>query len=199
MRLLAAVAACAAALGHAAENEWEFLATGYWNAPRGGDAYASGIVTAGHGALHLEARANYEAVHSQSAFIGWTFSFGDAVKVEATPIVGFAGNALRGPIAGVEASIAAGKFDYYIEAEYVRDRSAREASYTYAWSEFGYRPVEALRLGLAVQRTRIYGGDRDFQTGPFAQFSWGKATLGAYLFNPGSSEQVVIVSLGAAF
>lgn len=178
---------------------WEFAATGYWNAPRAGDDFASGIFAADRGALHLEARANYEAIHAQSAFVGWTFSWGEAVKLEATPIVGGVTGAVRGPVAGLEATLSAGRFDYYIEIERVEDRGDREASYTYAWSELGFRPAEWLRLGVVAQRTRLYGGDRELQRGGFAQLTKGAFTLGAYWFNPGSDDQVAIVSLGVSF
>jgi len=206
MRTLLAIAAFAASAAQAqgnphgqAQPEWEFAGAAYWNAPRDGDAYASAIVSADRGALHLEGRANYEAIHAQSLFLGWSLEFGKEVKVMARPIVGLVGHSLRGPIAGFEASAEAGRWDYYVEAEYVRDRGDKSSSYTYAWSELGFRPVEALRLGIVGQRTRIYGGDRDYQGGGLAQFTYGKATLSAYWFNPGSSDQVVIVSLGASF
>jgi hypothetical protein len=180
--------------------EWEFVATAYGNAPRGSDDFASGIAAADRGPLHLEFRANYEAIHAQSAFIGWTFS-GEAggMKLEATPIVGGATGSIGGPIAGVEAAVAMGKFDFYIEAEYVRGRGTREESYTYAWSELGYTPMEKLRLGIVAQRTRLYGGDRDVQRGGFVQATWGPALFGVYWFNPGSSDQVVIGSVGFSF
>jgi hypothetical protein len=181
--------------------EWEIAATGYWNAVRESDSYASGIFAADRGPLHLEARVNYEARHAQSAFAGWTFSGGkeDAISFEATPILGGVGGDVRGPIAGLEATVAAGKFDFYVEAEYVRENREKVSSYTYAWSELGYRPTENLRLGLVGQRTRAYGGEREFQRGGFVQYSIKKVTLGIYWFNPGSSDQVVIGSAGLAF
>jgi hypothetical protein len=199
MKPLAALAACAALCAHAEEPAWEFNLTGYWNAPKGGDAYGSAIAIASRGALHLEARANYEAIHAQSLFIGWTFEAGEKVKLEFRPIVGFAGHALRGPIAGFEASVSAGKWDYYVEAEHVHSRTEGTDNYTYAWSELGWRPIEPLRVGIVGQRTRIHGADRDYLGGGLVQYTWGKVTLGTYWFNPGSSDQVVIVSLGAAF
>jgi hypothetical protein len=204
MRRAAAFAGCVASLlapGALAQESpgWDVAATVYWNSPRASEAFASGIVTADRGALHLEARASYEAVHAQSVFAGWNFAWGDTVKVEATPIAGIVGHSLRGAIVGFEAAVAVGRFDYYIEAEYVRDRSGRDASYTYAWSELAFRPVEPVRLGLVAQRTRIYGGTRDVQRGGFLQLTQGALTLGAYWFNPGSDEQVVIVSAGVAF
>ena len=176
---------------------WAFVASGYWNVPRGADAFASGIFAADRGALHLEARANYEALHAQSGFIGWTFSHGDGVELEATPIVGVVGGAMHGPIVGLEAAASAGAFDAYIEAEYVRPND--EASYTYAWTELGWRAAPWLRVGAAGQRTRLYGGDRAWQAGPFLQLTEGKLTLSGYWFQPGSSEELAIVSLAVAF
>ena len=96
-----------------------------------------------------------------------------------------------------EASVAWKQFDFYIEAEYVRDSHQRDDSYFYAWSELGVRPVEWLRVGIAGQRTTTYGNDREFQRGPFAQVTWGPVTIGGYWFNPGSTDQVFVGMIGA--
>ncbi|QQX83233.1 hypothetical protein JJQ59_12395 [Cupriavidus necator] len=186
------------AAGQAAGSPWTFSATGYWNMPRQSGDYLSGIFIAERKQLHLEARSNYEAVHSQSAFIGWTFSGGEAIQFKATPIVGFVGGSTHGLIGGLEASVAVSKFDYYIEAEYL-DARGEDPGYLYAWSELGFRPVEWLRLGLVAQRTRIYGGDRELQRGGFFQVTVRRFTAGFYWFNPGSTDQVAILSLGVSF
>jgi hypothetical protein len=198
---LAAIALAGAGLAHAEEEGWKGDATLQWTMPRAGDEFATGIVAADHGALHLEARANYEAIHAQSAFVGGTFALGDTVKLEATPMAGFVGGSLRGPIAGLEATVSTGPFDWYVEAEHVWDKSDREASYTYAWSQLGYRPGAQhwAHFGLVTQRTRIYGGDREVQHGPFLEVTYGKVTVGGYWFNPGSSQQVVIASVAVSF
>jgi len=183
----------------AAKPAWAFSATAYPTAVRNGDHYTSGIFVANRGALHLEARVNYEAVGARSAFVGWTFSGGEAVTWELTPMVGGAWGSINAWVPAFEASVAWKKLDVYIEAEYVRDTHDKSASYLYAWSELGYRPVEWLRFGAAGQRTRVYGGDRDYQRGPFAQLTWGPVTVGGYWFNPGSSEQIFVGMLNAAF
>ena len=90
-------------------------------------------------------------------------------------------------------------FDAYIEAEYVRDLDVKDDSYFYMWSELGWRPVEWLRIGAVGQRTRAYGGERDFQRGPFLQATCGRATIAAFWFNPGSKDQVLVGSVGIAF
>jgi hypothetical protein len=178
---------------------WEFAVTAYPTVVRGGDNYTSAIAAADRGPLHLEARYNYESVGARSAFVGWTFSGGEAVTWELTPLLGGAWGSVRAFVPGLEASAAWKSLDLYVEAEYVSDSAERSDSYYYAWSELGFRPVEWLRVGLAGQRTRAYGGDREFQRGPFAQLTWGPVTLGGYWFNPGSADQVFVGSIGAAF
>lgn len=178
---------------------WEFAANVYPTSVRNGDNYTSAIFAADRGPLHLEARANYESIGARSAFVGWTFSGGEAVTWELTPIVGGAWGTTKAFVPGLEASLGWGKVDFYIEAEYVRESSDRSSAYTYAWSELGLQPVDWLRVGLAAQRTRTYGGEREIQRGPFAQATWGNFTLGAFWFNPGSTEQVVVTSIGVAF
>ena len=178
---------------------WEFAITAYPTVVRGGDNYTSAIAAADRGPLHLEARVNYESIGARSAFIGWTFSGGETITWELTPLLGGAWGTTQAFVPGLEASLAWGKLDFYVEAEYVHDSHAHADSYTYAWSELGFRPVEWLRVGLAGQRTRIYGNDLQFQRGPFGQVTWGNVTIGGYWFNPGSNEQVFVGSIGAKF
>jgi hypothetical protein len=181
------------------DDDWRFALTAYPTDVRGGDRYTSLVGAIDYGNLRLEARHNYESVGATSAFVGWTFSGGDGFAWEVRPLIGGAWGNLRAFVPAVEASASAGPFDVYVEAEYVRDHRAHADSYCYAWSELGYRPVEWLRIGVAGQRTRTYDNDRDYQRGPFVQFSVAKVTVGGYWFNPGSSEQVFVASLGIAF
>jgi hypothetical protein len=208
LAVLAAVAAAAALAddlarsgndGAAASPSWAFALTAYPTVVRGGDNYTSAIAAADRGPLHLEARYNYESVGARSAFIGWTLSGGEPVTWEITPLLGGAWGTTQAFVPGLEASVAWKQLDFYVEAEYVRDNKERTGSYTYAWSELGFRPIEWLRVGVAGQRTRAYGGDRDIQRGPFAQVTWSRVTIGAYWFNPGSNEQVFVGSIGATF
>jgi hypothetical protein len=178
---------------------WDFALTAYPTSVRHGNDYTSWIGAADRGPLHLEARVNYESVGARSAFVGWTFSGGEEIAWEVTPIVGGAWGSLRAFVPGVEASVSSGRFDFYIEGEYVRDHGDLDSSYLYAWSELGFKPVEWLRAGLVAQRTRAYGGERDIQRGPFAQLTWRNFTLGGFWFNPGASDQVFVLSLGATF
>ena len=179
--------------------KWEFSLTAYPTSVRSGDDYTSAIATVDRGPLRFEGRYNYESIGARSAFVGWTFSGGEAVTWEVRPLLGGVWGTTRAFAPALEASAAWRQFDFYVEAEYVRDNSERKDSYFYAWSELGFRPVEWLRIGLAAQRTRAYGGDRDIQRGPFAQATWGPVTVGGFWFNPGSKDQVFVGSIGVAF
>jgi len=178
---------------------WEFAITAYPTFVRGGENYTSAIATADRGPLHLEVRYDYESVGARSAFVGWNFSGGDEFTWELTPLLGGAWGTTRAFIPGIEASAAWKQFDVYVEAEYVRVSSGQQDSYVYAWTELGYRPADWLRVGIAGQRTRIYGNGRDIQRGPFAQLTWERVTIGGYWFNPGSGEQIVVGMIGVTF
>ena len=191
------------AASHAAAAEpaapWAFALSAYPTAVRDGPRFTTGVATADRGPLHLEARVNYESVGARSVFVGWNFSGGDAVKWELTPLVGGAWGSTQAWIPGLEASLSWQRWYVYLESEYVLSRSGQADSYLYAWTELGFRPLPWLRLGLAGQRTRLYGGPRQYQRGPLAQVSWGPVTLGAYWFNPGAADQVVMGMISAAF
>ena len=178
---------------------WEIALTAYPTQPRGGDTTTSAIAAADRGPLHLEGRYGYEAKDSRSAFAGWTFSGGETLQWELTPIVGGGWGPVHAFIPGFEASLSWGRFDAYVEAEFVRDPASHENDYDYSWNELGFKATEHLRLGLVGQRTRAYGIDRDFQRGPFVQLAWNRMTLGAFWFNPGSHEQVFVGAIGVAF
>jgi len=60
---------------------WEFALTAYPTIVRGGENYTSAIAAADRGPLHLEARYNYESIGARSAFVGWTFSGGEAKRM----------------------------------------------------------------------------------------------------------------------
>jgi len=196
---LLAMAVTTAAFAAEDEGGWEFGITAYPTFVRGGENYTSAIAVADRGALHLEARVNYESVGARSAFVGWTFSGGDTVTWELTPLAGGAWGDTRAFVPGFEAGVAWQRLDLFVEAEYVRDSGERDDSYFYVWSELGFRPVEWFRFGIAGQRTRAYDNERDIQRGPFVQFTWNRVTVGGYWFNPGSDEQVFVGSIGATF
>jgi hypothetical protein len=173
--------------------------TGYYSALPDQPNLGMAVGAVNVGALRLEGRYNYEARASASAFVGWKFEGGDEVAWEVTPIIGTLFGRTRGVVPGLEAAVSYKSFDAYIEAEYVFDRDDSDASFTYAWIELGWTPVEWLRVGLVAQRTRVVSSDRDIQRGVLLQVLAGKATLSAYVFNPDGADRYATLALGIAF
>jgi hypothetical protein len=180
---------------------WAYSATGmYYSFPDQGD-FLLAVAIAERGPLHLEVRYNYEALDTGSLFAGWKFSGGDKLTYDLTPIIGAVFGATQGIAPGFEASVVYGITDFYTEAEHVYDTGVKEDSFTYAWSELGFSPLEWLRFGLVGQRTQVYKSNRDIQQGGFAQLiTPGKVTLGLYVFNPDlSADRFAVFSLAAKF
>ena len=176
---------------------WSGAVSAYLNLPRSSDAYVTGIAIANRGALHLEARSNYEGKDAYSFFAGYNLAAGEAVRLEVTPILGGVTGSTNSVVPGFEATVTGRYADAYVEFEYVPN--AKPSAYTYAWTELAFRPVDWLRVGLAGQRTRAYENGRDLQRGVFAQVKGKRASAAVYWFNPTSHEQVVVVSAAISF
>ena len=192
--VLASGALLAAEPGNASP-ETIFSANVSYYAMRDEPSFGVYVAALQRGPLRLEARYNYEAKAATSVFVGYAWSGGDDVAWSATPIIGGLFGSARGVIPGLEASVSWRKLDLYIEAEYVHDLNDKSASYFYAWTELGWRPLEPLRIGLVGQRTRIVSNDRELQRGVFAQLTMGSATVGLYAFNPQSSSRYLVLSV----
>ena len=184
----------------AGEEAWSYEAAAYGYLFQGGDGdFVLPIVRADRGALHLEARYNYEDRRTGSLFGGWTFSFGDKTTLDVTPMLGAVFGNTDGVAPGLELYFEWGPLEYYSESEVVFDLHDEASSFFYNWSELTGRPLKWLRAGLALQRTRVYETDRDVQWGAVAGFSFWKMEVGAYYFNPGGEEPFGILSAAISF
>ena len=94
---------------------------------------------------------------------------------------------------GYRFSLGYGKLELSSEGEYVFDSRDSADSFFYNWSELSFSPAEWIRAGVVVQRTRLYGEDRDVQRGFLVGFSWKKAYATAYLFNPDLSKPTFVL------
>lgn len=204
--LAAAVAAAAPAraqeglpAGAAGAARWSFDATAiYFDLPDDED-YVQPQFVARRDRLHLEARWNYEDIHTASIFGGWAFGGGSEFEWEAIPILGAVFGETDGVAPGCIVSLSWKELQAYSEIEYVAVFADRESNFLYAWSEITWDPVDAFGAGMVVQRTRVYETDRDTQRGVMARYTHRAFTGAVYWFNPGSSDDFVAISVGAGF
>jgi hypothetical protein len=182
-----------------AASEWEFAASVYsYFVPQDHD-YASATVTADHGLLHLEGRANYEGLDTGSLWVGTNFSFGKAVTFEVTPMLGGVFGATHGVAPGYHLTIDYAKLELYSEGEYLFDTDNDDDSFFYTWNELTYSPFEWLQAGLVSQRTRAYQTPLDIQRGLLVRGFLKSWTFGLYIFNFGWTDPTWVFSIGLDF
>jgi len=198
---IAVVFASADALAQTTTNApaWSFSASAYtYILPDSGN-YVQPTFTADRGWLHLEARYNYEALDTGSAWVGSNFSGGEVLSWEFTPMLGGVFGEVTGVAPGYKGSLSWWKLELYSEGEYVFDTGNSSDSFFYNWSELTLAPVDWFRFGLVTQRTRAYESDRDIQRGVLVGFNYKNVDLSAYLFDPDDDKPTFIVAVGLSF
>ena len=199
-RICVALVCCLfASTSRAEEPEWTFSASVYGYDVPDGEDYLNPIVTVDRGMLHLEARSNYEALDTASIWGGANFSVGETWVFDSTVMLGGVFGDVEGFAPGFRLSLTRAWFELTSEAEYYIDNHDHEENFLYTWNEIAGYPLEWLRFGLAVQRTRAYETDLDIQRGPFVGFTWKYFDAAAYVFNPGSDDATYTLGLSYEF
>src|ERR1044071_8603769 len=80
--------AAPSALAQEADPAWSFSASAYTYFVPDDHEYIQPTITADRDWLHLEARYNYEAQHTGSAWAGYNFAGGKKLAWEITPMLG---------------------------------------------------------------------------------------------------------------
>ena len=161
--------------------------------------YLQPTLAADRGWLHLEARYNYEALDTGSAWVGYNFSGGRSLTWEFTPMLGGVFGDIDGVAPGYKGSLSWWKLQLYSEGERVLDMRDSSKSFFYSWSELTLAPAEWFRFGLASQGTRADHADREVQGGALAGFSYKKVDLTAYLFDPNDEARTFVITVGLRF
>ena len=183
----------------ATESSWAFSASVYTYIVPDNSDYAQPTITADHGWLHLEARYNYEALETGSAWVGYNFGGGEKLAWEFTPMLGGVFGDTTGVAPGYKGSLNWWKLELYSEGEYVFDTGSSSDSFFYNWSELTLSPVDWFRFGLVTQRTRVYESDRDIQRGVLVGFTYKMVDLSGYLFNPDGDKPTFVIAIALTF
>jgi hypothetical protein len=157
--------------------------------------YVQPTIGADYARLHLEARVNYEGLSTGSAWLGYTFSTGESLTLEITPMVGAIFGSTKGVAPGYEATLGWRAVELSSEAEYVFDEGDSANSFLYTWSELAVAPAHWYRFGLVVQRTKAYRTQFDIQRGFLVGLSCGRTRITGYVFNPGTSGRTLVIGV----
>ncbi|MFA6957252.1 MAG: hypothetical protein WC538_15385 [Thermoanaerobaculia bacterium] len=180
-------------------SQWEYYAEVTGNfVPDGGD-YAAPVIMADRDWLHLEARYNYEDQNTTSVWGGYSFKSGGDESLVVTPMLGGVFGDTDGVAAGVEVIADWKRLDLYVEGEHLFASGDDEEDFTYFWSELTYRASDWFRAGLVSQRTRAIETDVGVMRGALVVLTFENVYLYTSLFEPGSDDETLVVSLGAEF
>jgi len=161
--------------------------------------YAQPTFAGDRGRLHLEARYNYEALETGSAWLGYAFSAGKLLRMDITPMVGGVFGDLHGFAPGYELTLGWSRLELYSESEYFFDFDENSEDFFYTWSELSITPAVGWRAGLVVQRTRAYETSLDLQRGLLAGVSYRRVDLTAYILNLGWEDPTIVISAEVGF
>ena len=164
-----------------------------------GTSYVDPVFTADHNWLHLEARYNYENLHTGSLWVGYNFSWGKKVQFSLTPMIGGIFGRSNGIAPGGEASLTYKRIQGSISNEYVFDTDSKSRNFYYTWPQLTYSPVEWLHVGAVAQRTKVYHTPLDTQRGFLVGVSHKNWDFTTYVFNPGASGTIVVLEAGVSF
>ena len=178
---------------------WSFSASAYAYFVPDSQDYVQPTIRADRGWLHLEARYNYEALDTGSAWIGYNFSVGEKLTLEFTPMLGAVFGKTTGVAPGYEFTLSWRKLQLYSEGEYVFDTGDSAGSFFYTWSELTLAPVDWFRFGLVAQRTKVYKTDFDVQRGLLVRFTYKKVDLSGYVFNPDADKPTYVLAVSVNF
>ena len=182
-----------------AESAWEWsLSTSTYFVQNGRD-YANPNLVANHDWLHLEARYNYEAIKTGSLWLGYNFSFGKKLVLEATPMLGGVLGDITGMAPGYTLSLSYEQIEFFTQGEYFFDAGTRSGNFFYSWSELSYAPVTWFRAGIVIDRTKALGSNFEVRRGPLVGFRYKKIDFTTYWLSPGSLDSTFIFSVALNF
>ena len=182
-----------------AESEWEWsLSTSTYFVQNGRD-YANPNLVVDRDWLHLEARYNYESIKTGSLWLGYNFSLGKKLVLEAAPMLGGVFGDITGIAPGYTISISYEPIEFFTQGEYFFDAGDRSENFFYSWSELSYSPVTCFRAGIVIDRTRALGSNFDIRRGPLVGLRYKKIDFTTYWLSPGSRDSTFIFAVALIF
>jgi hypothetical protein len=187
------------AADQAKETEWEFSFSSATYFSQHARDYENPNFTADHDWLHFEARYNYEAIKTGSVWLGYNFSAGKKLALEATPMLGGVFGDITGIAPGYTISISYEPIEFFTQGEYFFDAGTRSGNFFYTWSELSYAPSRWFRVGVVIDRTKALGSNFDTRRGPLLGLKYKDVDFTTYWLSPGSSDSTFVFTVTLNF
>lgn len=180
-------------------NAWKYNLTVDGYIVPNGDSYASPYFTADHQWLHLEARYNYENLHTGSLWAGYNFTAGKTLQLAVTPMIGGVFGDTTGIAPGCEFSLTYKKLQFSSSNEYVFDTTRKSGSFFYSWPQLTFAPVSWLKVGGVAQHTVTIDSQLTTQRGFLVGVSIKQVEFTTYVFDPELPTPTVVLEVGYSF
>jgi hypothetical protein len=181
------------------ETEWEFSFSSATYFAQHARDYVNPNFTADRDWLHLEARYNYESIKTGSIWLGYNFSVGEKLALEATPMLGGVFGDITGVAPGYTISISYEPIEFFTQGEYFFDAGTRSGNFFYTWSELRYALTRWLKVGVVMDRTKALGSNFDIRRGPLLGFKYKDVDLTTYWLSPGSRDSTFVFTVTVNF
>jgi hypothetical protein len=181
------------------ETEWEFSFSSATYFAQHVRDYVNPNFTADRDWLHLEARYNYESIKTGSVWLGYNFSVGEKLALEATPMLGGVFGDITGVAPGYTISISYEPIEFFTQGEYFFDAGTRSGNFFYTWSELRYTLTRWLKVGVVMDRTKALGSNFDIRRGPLLGFKYKDVDLTTYWLSPGSRDSTFVFTVTVNF
>ena len=183
----------------AAKNPWAYNLTVDGYIIPNSTSYVNPVFMANRKWLHLEARYNYENLHTESLWAGYNFAVGKKLVLDVTPMIGGVFGRTDGIAPGCEASLTYKKVEFSISNEYVFDTTHKSGNFYYSFPELTYSPLSWFRVGVMAERTKAFHTRLDTQRGFLIGVSHKKWEFTTYVYDPELPEPTVVLEVGVNF
>ncbi|HEY4197781.1 MAG TPA: hypothetical protein VGM63_19710 [Mucilaginibacter sp.] len=142
------------------------------------------------GNWYIEARGNYEAIHSASLYFGKSFKKTALISYSINPIAGLVRGRFNGGSVGANFSLDYKKISFSSQSQYTFSIENRATNFTYGWSDLTYLLKKWVAAGVSIQQTRGVSEKGILVRGVYKNLS-----IPLYVFNPGASERYFVLGL----
>lgn len=187
------------AADQARETEWEFSFSSATYFSQHARDYENPNFTADRDWLHLEARYNYESIKTGSIWLGYNFSVGEKLTLEATPMLGGVFGDITGIAPGYTISISYEPIEFFTQGEYFFDTGTSSGNFFYNWSELSCAPARWFRVGVVIDRTKALGTNFEIRRGPFIGLKYKKSDFTIYWLSPSTKDATFVFAVTVKF
>jgi hypothetical protein len=130
------------------EDEWECSLSISTYLVQNGRDYANPNLVVDRDWLHLEARYNYEAIKTGSLWLGYNFSVGKKLALEAAPMLGGVFGDITGIAPGYSLSLSYEQIEFFTQGEYFFDAAIHAGNFFYSCPRPTAQTLNHIKLGI---------------------------------------------------